>query len=246
MNEPGYDAVIPAPVRYHPRLTANEKLLYGEIRALTRKEGYCWANNRYFRELYNVETPTVSAWISNLRRAGFIRVEIDKAAGNERKIWIIPIQNNLNTYSEKSEDPIQNKPKPLYIEKEDKSNKDVGVFVGMDEKALLEEAALSIFKLYPAKTPKAPAIRAIKKALKKNKAEFLREKTLQYAAVRGGDLEFVPHASTWFNQERFADEPETWKPKNTNGTNTNSKTNARSAKRSHAADSGTDKIAHLY
>jgi len=116
----------------------------------------------------------------------------------------------------------------------------------MDSKAMIEETALSIFKLYPAKTPKAPAIRAIKKALKKNKAEFLREKTLQYAAVRGGDLEFVPHASTWFNQERFADEPETWKPKNTNGTNTNSKTNARSAKRSHAADSGTDKIAHLY
>ena len=35
-NKKNYYAVIPAPVRYSKKLKANEKLMYGEITALTR------------------------------------------------------------------------------------------------------------------------------------------------------------------------------------------------------------------
>jgi hypothetical protein len=41
----------------------------------------------------------------------------------------------------------------------------------------------------------------------------LLEKTRLYATVRGKDKAFIPHPSTWFNQDRFLDDPETWKPK---------------------------------
>ena len=57
---PSYFAVIPANVRYDSRLSANEKLLYGEITALANKDGYCWASNAYFAELYGVTVSTVS------------------------------------------------------------------------------------------------------------------------------------------------------------------------------------------
>lgn len=83
-----YYAIIPADVRYHPKLKANCKLLYGEITALSNERGYCWAGNIYFAELYGVEPETASRWISQLKKEGFITVEIDKSAGNERKIYI--------------------------------------------------------------------------------------------------------------------------------------------------------------
>ena len=51
--KPSYYAIIPAEVRYS-NLKPNAKLLYGEITALSSKEGYCFATNNYFAKLYNV------------------------------------------------------------------------------------------------------------------------------------------------------------------------------------------------
>lgn len=70
-----------------------------------------------------------------------------------------------------------------------------------------------IYKAYPKKVAKPVALRAIRKALKKHAFEFLLEKTQAFAKVRGENLEFVCHPSTWFNQERFNDDPATWRPR---------------------------------
>ena len=51
---PSYYAIIPANVRYDSRLSANEKLMFGEITCLCNKHGVCWAKNSYFAELYEV------------------------------------------------------------------------------------------------------------------------------------------------------------------------------------------------
>lgn len=86
MDRPNFYSVTPATVRYDNRLSGDEKILYGEITALASKEGYCWASNQYFAELYNVGKNTISAWISNLKEAGHINSEVDKL-GN-RKIYV--------------------------------------------------------------------------------------------------------------------------------------------------------------
>lgn len=70
-----YYAVIPANVRYDKRLKANEKLLYGEITALTNECGYCWASNKYFSDLYGVTPQAVSKWINGLKNCGYISIE---------------------------------------------------------------------------------------------------------------------------------------------------------------------------
>ena len=76
MDKPAYYAIIPATVRYDQRLTPNAKLLFGEITALCHQEGYCWAGNQYFADLYDVSKTSISTWIGNLKDAGHITVEM--------------------------------------------------------------------------------------------------------------------------------------------------------------------------
>jgi len=76
-DTPNYYAIIPANVRYCDELCANAKLLYGEITALCHKDGYCYASNQYFAELYKLKRiQTVTDWIKQLEKSKFIRVEL--------------------------------------------------------------------------------------------------------------------------------------------------------------------------
>ena len=81
MIKPNYYAIIPAEVRYS-NLKPNAKLLYGEITALSGKLGYCYATNNYFAELYGVSKNTISSWISDLKKLGFITVIVER---NDKK-----------------------------------------------------------------------------------------------------------------------------------------------------------------
>jgi hypothetical protein len=49
-------------------------LLYGEITALCNKEGYCWAGNSYFANLYGTSERNVRRWIENLKSCKYIEV----------------------------------------------------------------------------------------------------------------------------------------------------------------------------
>jgi hypothetical protein len=78
--------------------------------------------------------------------------------------------------------------------------------------------ALQIYEAYPRKVAKKAALKSIKSALKAVSPEALLEKTVAYAkAVEGADMQFVPHPSTWFNQERYNDDPNTWNKSSGNG-----------------------------
>lgn len=110
VSQPGYYAIIPATVRYDKRLKAAAKLLYGEITCLTQRDGYCWADNSYFAELYGVDTSTISRWISQLSSFGYVEVELLKAEGNKRKITI---DKKVNTYTQKGQYLLTKKSRPI-------------------------------------------------------------------------------------------------------------------------------------
>ena len=99
-----YYAIIPAKVRYDKNLPPNAKLIYGELVVLCQKEGFCWASNKYFAELYNVDKHTVSVWLGALAKRGYISFEgidknvkgIDKKINDHRQIYLHPLDKNIN------------------------------------------------------------------------------------------------------------------------------------------------------
>ena len=95
-EKPNYYAIIPANVRYSS-LKPNAKLLYGEITALSNKLGYCFASNNYFAELYGVSKNTVSRWIGDLKRLGFITISIERNSNKEITKRIIGIDKKVDT-----------------------------------------------------------------------------------------------------------------------------------------------------
>lgn len=90
MNNPNYYAIIPANVRYNKDLTFLEKFLYCELTALSNVDGYCYAKNKYFADLYNKDQKTISRAISHLEELDFIKIEYEKigAKVEKRKIYV--------------------------------------------------------------------------------------------------------------------------------------------------------------
>lgn len=100
--KPSYYAIIPANVRYCKALEPAAKLLYGEITALCQKEGFCWATNKYFSELYDVDESTVKRWLASLKVEKFIFLDVEKnGIQTQRKIWISLESKRIYTEAQK-------------------------------------------------------------------------------------------------------------------------------------------------
>lgn len=84
--------MIPQVVAQDKRLKGNEKLLYGHIFSLTKKEGYCWATNEYLADLMGVSKDCISRYITHIIELGYLeRVVVkDKSSGQItcRKLYI--------------------------------------------------------------------------------------------------------------------------------------------------------------
>ena len=120
-TKPGYYAVIPAEVRYDTRLPANAKLLYGEISALIGADGFCYASNQYFSELYGMAEETISRLIAKLEKTGHILRELirnDSGQVIQRRLYLRvsvpdghPVDENVNTSPQKNQEGIDEKVK---------------------------------------------------------------------------------------------------------------------------------------
>ena len=114
-ERPSYYAIIPADVRYDNDLPPMAKLLYGEITCLTQKNGFCWATNAYFAELYGMSKDRISRLIGILEKKGYISVHVERNEKNEvvkryiklsvAEIPIPSVENNENS-------PVKNNDTP--------------------------------------------------------------------------------------------------------------------------------------
>lgn len=107
-EKPSYYSILPADVRYDKELKANEKLLYSEITSLCNKTGICYASNKYFANLYDVDIATISRWINHLIDLNYLSVDYEK--DNKRLLTIksIPIDEKINRVLTKKSNIIIN------------------------------------------------------------------------------------------------------------------------------------------
>ena len=81
------------------------------------------------------------------------------------------------------------------------------------------QSTIRLESLKPKKIGKGKAIDAITKALKKIPADKLLPIVKAYAkATRGDDQQYMPNPATWFNQERWNDDPKNWEQENVSNT----------------------------
>lgn len=106
MRLPSYYTVIPAYVRYNSALTDFDKLLYGEIAALTNANNYCWATNKFFARVFNKSELTIKRSVKRLVEAQVISSTVNQENGNERILTLIrPSIKNDTTPSIKNDPP---------------------------------------------------------------------------------------------------------------------------------------------
>ena len=222
MNEkPGYYAIIPAGVRYDKQLPQGAKLLYGEITALTNKNGYCWASNDYFAKLYSVSNRTIKSWLKCLEDNSYIHRVVKYKNGSkeieQRFISIAPRSENLTPSAIKSTHPSEeNCPtsgrKLHHPSEENCPDNNTSINKNIRASSTLESDFEKLWKLYPKKIGKKPALAAYKRVMsrKKNPAtnRQIQDGIVAYRQLinsKGTEKQFIKDGSTFFNQESWND-----------------------------------------
>jgi hypothetical protein len=208
MNEkPGYYAIISADVRYHEKLSDGAKLLYGEITALSNKNGYCWASNDYFSRLYSVSISTIKRRLQALEELGFIKRIVKYKEGttevDKRFISITPeVKNDPRWGQNCAGGGVKNEP----------DNTTSINTKNIRASSTLESDFEKLWKLYPKKIGKKPALAAYKRAMSRKKSPAtnrqIQDGIVAYRQLinsKGTEKQFVKDGSTFFNQEAWND-----------------------------------------
>jgi biotin operon repressor len=88
-QESGLFAIIPMSILEDKTLSANAKLLYGEIMALSKKSGKCYATNEYLADVLGLSKTSLPQIIRELAGCGLIVVDIQRSKkGTYRDITV--------------------------------------------------------------------------------------------------------------------------------------------------------------
>lgn len=60
-----------------------EKLLFGEIASNSLEKGFCWFSNKHLMEFFHIGERTASRWVNDLRKKGYITINIVKRKNSE-------------------------------------------------------------------------------------------------------------------------------------------------------------------
>ena len=184
-ESPNYYAIIPATVRYDKEITPNAKLLYGEITALCNKEGKCWASNGYFSNLYGVSKVSISKWVNQLVKNGYLTSQVEYQEGSKQI---------LNRYLRIVNDPIKEKLKGGIKEKFKDNTTSIN-----NTNNIYSETFESLWKLYPQKRDKHKVSKKSKEAIHKIGFDKMKLAIERYIAECKACNRYYKNGSTFFN-----------------------------------------------
>lgn len=226
-------SVIPARVRDDHTLRPNAKLLYGELSALARAEGYCWAWNAHLADALGISKRTVEDLLKQLKERGHIYLEVERDPESQevlrRKIWICgppgssvpslaknggrvppksggpPPENGGENITENSklEYPPYNPPKGEAPARKRKRSSEP-----REAPDWKPERFAAFWEAYPCGKSKQAAIRAWDK-LRPDDALLVKMATGLQRALNSESWRRgigIPYASTWLNNRRWEDE----------------------------------------
>ena len=78
---------IPAHNWEHPELTSSEKMMLGEIDALSKSKGWCFASRKHFASWLRCTESNISHYLTKLQQLGFI--ELVRIPGSSTRIRIV-------------------------------------------------------------------------------------------------------------------------------------------------------------
>lgn len=229
MEQKNYYAIIPANIRYDRELNDKAKLLYAEITSLTNQEGYCWATNGYFADLYGIRPETVSRLIKQLVDKKYLFSKIMYKEGSkkieERRLYVTnpvnnlkegrekPIDGSINTYRHSYQEPIDemvNTPIDENVKDNNKlfnnkTNNNIYRSNGSNAREDFEK----LWELYPNKKGKEKAYKAYIKAIENGTSN----KQIQTGIIsykneiefKRTEEKFIKHGSTWFGNQCWLD-----------------------------------------
>ena len=88
-NESPLFAVIPVSILENKNLSANAKLLYGEICALSKKSGKCYATNDYLGSVLGLKERSIPNLLKELSGNGLVFIDIERSKrGTYRNITV--------------------------------------------------------------------------------------------------------------------------------------------------------------
>lgn len=89
-RQPCYDTNLPGFIMDDDQLSPKSIILYGVIRSLATRKGYCWASNEYLAKIIKCEQRNVQYCLAKLIARGHIVTEFftHKGFHNYRKLWI--------------------------------------------------------------------------------------------------------------------------------------------------------------
>lgn len=140
-NESPLFAIIPMSILENQNLSANAKLLYGEIMALSKKSGKCYATNEHLGKILGLKRESIPQLLRELSGNGLVFVDIKRTKdGTYRDIRVLFFDNggygNL-TMGGMAEQQGQKRNRQIEIDKEN-TNLATPSVAGKDINLLIE------------------------------------------------------------------------------------------------------------
>jgi hypothetical protein len=96
-----------------PGISTKASRFFCAVVLRTRERGYCWARNKHFEDLFQVNQTTISRWIRELKQLGLIVVHA--ICNNDRYIYLTPAGGEMAARIKEAEEAQKSRAKCLSL-----------------------------------------------------------------------------------------------------------------------------------